>query len=188
MAMRFPGRTRRRPSRRRRRPPAAPVKQRFPATYHIQIQDDLTGFDSLADDSIVNTVILDNSVDFGGNVVKIRKAVFRWGLTLQQAGNTVLLAAVVRHTQGSPPTAYTETTIRDLRNENHLLRGPWLLVLGSQQPTSVLENMKPIILKNLILDQNDDVTLALQNVGGAALTAAGPHLHWMMTAWYRVIS
>ena len=47
---------------------------------------------------------------------------------------------------------------------------------------------KAIILKGLTLDANDDLNLMFENMTGAALPAAGPHLYALVKYWYSVVS
>lgn len=177
----------RRGQRRRRKPQAASVKQRFPNAYLLRHATMLTEFDSLADDGIVNVSMVDNSVDLGNAVTHFRKLKFSWSIMHQAAANSVFQCHVVRHTEGSEPTSYSESAVRDLRNENKLLRGPWFLAIGRDLGVNVV-NMKPILMKNLTMDENDDLTLAIRNISGAALPATGPHLYNLVSGWYRIVS
>lgn len=185
MAARF-GRTRRGSQARRRRP-AATVKQALPYEYVQTHISRLTSFDSLADDAMFREAIIDNSADFSNVLLRVRKVKLEWSLIQQTGADTILKLAVTRHPEGSPATDLNETSIRDLRNENKLLRGPWMLALRNS-PVSPVANMKSITLKNLTLDQNDDLSLHFQNMAGSAIQSAGPHLYMLKKMWVRRLS
>ena len=48
--------------------------------------------------------------------------------------------------------------------------------------------LKAIILRGITLDANDDLSLILENMTGATLIAAGPHLYALVKFWYSVVS
>ncbi len=182
----FRGNVRRRRTRRARRP-AATVKQRSPATYRQLESAFRTQFDSLADAGIVQMVLIDNSAIAGNKMIRVRKLKLEWTLMPQTAADIVLRVGVVRHTEGSPPADLDQNTVRDLRNENKLLRGPWMLPpCGDTHRTPFM--YKPIRLSGLTLDANDDLSLVFENMTGASLPGAGPHLYALNKFWYSVVS
>ena len=186
MAARF-GRTKR-GGRVTRRRPAATVKQALPYEYIQTHTSRLTQFDNLADDAVYREPIIDNSADFSNVLLRVRKVKLEWSLMQGASDFTVLKLAVTRHPEGTPAADLNQTTIRDLRNENKLLRGPWMLALPPATARVPVANMKSITLKNLTLDSNDDLSLHFQNMGGTALNATGPHLYMLKKMWVRRLS
>ena len=173
--------------RRRTRRPAATVKQRSPATYRQTEFNYRTQFDSLADAGQVQLLLVDNSAIAGNKMIRVRKLKVEWVLSVQTEADIVLRAGVVRHTESSPPADLDQNTVRDLRNENKLLRGPWMLPVMYRKLGLPFLN-KPIILRGITLDANDDLSLIFENMTGAALPAAGPHLYALIKYWYSVVS
>lgn len=168
--------------RRRKRPPAAAVKQRAPMTYY-QVHTDLV-LNSLGAGSSVAMKIVDNSAEVSNEVVNFRKLTMSW-YTIMTTSSAVIWG-IVRQTQdGTIPVMSSDSVVRNLRNENHLLRGPSLM---PTRPNSDNDQWrKTVVLKNITLDQDDDLLLVVTNLD-IALASSGNNLHAFMKGWYRVVS
>lgn len=186
--MAFSQRLRRSRPRVRARRPAATVKQKFPATYRQNEFAFKSQWDALADAGTVAVTLVDNSAIAGNKMIKIVKLKLEWSMLVQSTADVCLRVAVLRHTEGTLPTDLDQANVRDARNENRLLRGPWMLplmgVTSGSQPTLY----KPLILKNIVLDANDDLSLFFENMTGNTLSATGPHFYALIKYWYRVVS
>lgn len=174
--------------RRSRRRSSAPVKQRYPSAFFLDEDQLLTDFDSLADASSVTHLIVDNSIGFGNEVVHLNKITTQYAFLNQSAGaNANLLIAVMRQNEGeSAIDLGSASAVRDARNENKMLRGPWQLTLHGEVKGQRTQG-KTLILKDLTLDQNDDLKIIFQNESGAALAAAGPHMYAFTRAYYKKV-
>lgn len=171
---------------RRRRRTSAPVKQRFPAAFFLDEDQLQTEFDSLADGSAVTHKIVDNSVGFGNEVVHLRKITMQYAFVQQANGNVNFLLAVIRQGEGgSAIDLGSASAVRDARNENKMLRGPWQLTLDSRQYTRT--QGKTIVLKSITIDQNDDLEFQIQNESGFALGSSGPHMNIFTRAYYKKV-
>ena len=104
------------------------MKQKFPYAYVEDMDIYQTLFDALADGASVEHVIIDNSVGFGNEVVHLRKLTMQFGWIAENAGAPMaVLLAIMRDTEGTSPIDLRSTSaVRDARNENKLLRGPWM--------------------------------------------------------------
>ncbi len=173
--------------RRRRRRTSAPVRQRFPAAFFLDEDQYTTEFDALANSSSVTHLIVDNSLGFGNEVVHLRKVTMQYAfISITASGSQAVVLAVMRATEGEANIDLgSASAVRDARNENKLLRGPWMLVLDGRQYART--QGKTIILKNLTLDQNDDLKLIVQNESGASLPNPGPHLFVYTKGYYKKV-
>lgn len=173
--------------RRAKKPVAASVKQKFPYAYVEDTDSYTTLFDGLANGAEVEHLIMDNSVGFGNEVVHFRKITLQFGWQCQVAGTAMaLLMAVMRDTEGTTPIALDSTSaVRDARNENKLLRGPWMMLMSSQLGDRTMG--KTLVLRELTLDQNDDLKIVFTNMSGQALNASAHHLYVFMKAWYKKV-
>ena len=128
--------------------------------------------------------IVDNSTLLSNNVVNFRKLTMSWYSLL--ATDTAVLWAITRETQGTTaPVLLTDSIVRNLRNENHLIRGPSYM---PSRPDSHDTNWrKTVVLKNITLDQDDDLRLVVTNVD-TAFASTGNKVHVFLKGWYRVVS
>lgn len=167
---------------RRKRPPAAAVKQRAPMTYY-QEKVNLT-VNSLGLNASDVLLMVDNSVVVGNEVVNFKKLTMSWYTDL--VTDSALLWAVTRETEGSSaPSLIAEATVRNLRNENHLIRGPSFM--PTRPGSDDLNWRKTVVLKNITLDEDDDLRLVVTNVV-SALGSSNNTIITFMKGWYRVVS
>lgn len=174
--------------RRPRKQVAASVKQKFPNAYLLDTDAYGTLFDGFSVGAELEHLIIDNSVGFGGEVVHFKKMTIQFGWinggTASQA--LAILMAVVRDTEDTTPIALDSTSaVRDARNENHLLRGPWMRILDGR--TNAVTMGKTIVLHDVTLDQNDDLKMIFTNVGTGSFPSPGPHLFVNLRAWYKKV-
>lgn len=102
-----------------------------------------------------------------------------------------MLMAVIRQTSGGAvPDIRSEQVVTDLRNENKLLRGPWVRVTcpdaAGVSPNSWIFT-KSVVLKNLTLDSNDDVEVVFTNLDANAFAASSQKIQWLSRIFWRQI-
>lgn len=171
--------------RRRRRPSAAAQRQRFPTAY-FEVHQDLN-IASLANGGDAVAAVVDNSLDFSpaNSVVNFRKLTLRWYEDM--ASGLGIAWAITRELQDvAAPTLDISGTVRDLRNENHLLRGPIFTVTRERGDSPIMR--KTMVLKNITLDENDDLRLCVTNMGGGAFSAGTNQFHMLTTGFYRIVT
>lgn len=167
---------------RRKRAPAAAVKQRAPMTYYQDYET--LALNSLGLNASDQMLIVDNSAVLSNEVANFRKLAVSWYTDMVTSGG--LLWAIVRRTEGSAvPSLISESQVRNLRNENHLIRGPSFMPTRPGGVDDIWR--KTIVLKNITLDQDDDLLLVVTNIVGA-LGSSNNNLHAFMKGWYRVVS
>lgn len=160
---------------------SAPQKQAFPANYFLETGT--VSLASVADSGDVTGNFVDNSADLGGNTVHFRKIVIRMQLMGLQSDD-LFIFGVFRQPEGDQPgDLETSNTWRDLRSQNAVVRGPWLIG-GRKSSESYLH--KAIVLKKFTLDANDDLKYGMTAV--SATGADGQRLDYLVTGWYRKVS
>ncbi len=177
---------------RRTKRPAAVQRQRVPTKYEQFLN--LVDLNGLASGADIGLDILNNSSQLGSNVVKVMKATIQTWFRFNMDDLREILVAVVRHDEADESFALDDrATVRDLRNEGKLLRGPWCLQTVSQATSSVPvvspwgRFMKTIVLKNLVLDEDDDVSLMITNVD-SNFAASNQEMRNFVKVFYRVVS
>lgn len=175
--------------RRRSRRPAAFQKQRVPSKYFQQVNT--LDLNALASGGDAQLTIVDNSQQIlptGNIAVKFNKLTIQTEFDADLSDTRTLLAAVIRHKEGA--TAHkldTVNDVRNLRNENQLLRGPWMLQTppyvtgGAHAPFT--RYMKTIVLKSVVLDEDDDLVLGITNLS-AAFSANAERMRNMVRGFY----
>lgn len=177
----------RRPRRRRR--PAQMQKQRVPTRYEQFVnQVDLNALGS-GNDILLD--IMNNSSQIGNVVAKFNKITVQTCYDQNMADNRQILVAVIRQGETeSAPSLDNRATIRDLRNEGKLLRGPWMVNTYDQNANIAgpfMNFMKTIVLKNLVVDENDDIVLAITNLG-ANFAGSSQIIRNFTKMFFRVVS
>lgn len=139
-------------------------------------------FNALANGGDTGIVLMDNSADFGNSIVNFRKLTLRWhwyGADVSNFANDELLVALSKQDEddtGSYPSLDSEEVVRELRRDNKMVRGPWIIVsprltTGSYvRPMDLL--MKPIVLKNLVLGPEEDLIISFTNISNAVLPSS----------------
>lgn len=157
-----------------------------------------TDFASLASGGDVSTVLVDNSADFSNSVLKWAKLTIRPIYDAEDmstsGGFQHRTLAVLLHKQdqddSTVQTVDDEETIRELRNDKKILRGPWWVstpayVTGGFIPP-MASHMKAIVLKSFVLDREEDLRITFTNVS-LAFSAVSQALDYAMKGFVRVI-
>ena len=178
--------------RRRTRRPAAFQKQRAPSKYFQQVNT--LDLQSLASGGDASLTIVDNSgqiLPTGNIAVKFNKITIQTSFDLDLGDSRDLLVAVIRHKEGTTPEKLdTVTDVRNLRNENQLLRGPWMIQTPAYDTSGVATPfdrfMKTIVLKNIVLDEDDDLVMGFTNLD-SAFSANAERVRNMVRGFYREV-
>ncbi len=150
-------------------------------------------FNSLAAGADVSLMIVDNSSQIlptGNTAVKFNKLTVQvsWDPGIDMDARQ-LLTAVIRHKEGTTAEKLdTVTDVRNLRNENQLLRGPWMLHTTNNiaNVTPFERFMKTIVLKNIVFDEDDDVVMGFTNLS-SAFGATTQKVRNMVRGFYREV-
>lgn len=172
---------------RKRSRPAAPRQQRVPTRYNLW--EDSVDLNALAADGTLMGEIIDRTV-LSANPIRVTKCTTQ--IWMEEMDNIrPILMAIVRQTQGgSIPDIRDKDVVIDLRNENKLLRGPWVrgtMNESQSQRWNDLVFTKTIVLKNLTLDANDDVEVIFLNLSGTAFAGTAQRIHWMSRIFWREV-
>ncbi len=140
--------------------------------------------------------IVDHSVDFANSIVRFRKLTIRWFWHGADAGNFLrdeLLVALSKQDEddaGTYPTLDLEETVEEMRRDNKMVRGPWIISTPSAAvaqsaipPMAYL--MKPMVLKNFVLGPEEDLLVSFTNLSNASFQAAEQILRFFPMGFYR---
>ena len=164
--------------RRRRRSP-----RRLASKYRLAVMDLSIG--GLASGGDATVAIVDNSSVHSNQVVSYFKIVVRGQIKVTV--DSLLMFAVVRDTEGAAAhTLDNGSVVRDLRNENKMLRGPWALPVPDKDVVGATP-LKAIVLKKIVLDENDDLYISVTNVGSSSL-GGSDKVRLAITGYYREIA
>ncbi len=145
---------------------------------------------NLANGAEAELIVIDTS-SMSDDPMTVKKATIQFCQMGWGDSDSLFYAAIVKDKEGAaPPALDTTQDVIDLRNENKLLRGPWLWAPGSlAMSTGGLygRHVKTVVLKNLRLDENDDVKLVLTNVKGAAMAATDHVLKSLSKIFWRPV-
>ncbi len=128
-------------------------RQRVPTAFFLRaISHDL---ESAAVSSDAVSAIVDTSTLLGNEAVKFVKLTIGYHMDFTTDGHIIL--AITRETEDSAaPDLVSLSGLRNLKNEGHMIRGPFFLPTqlqgGKWKPKSA-------VLKNLTLDEDDDLRL-----------------------------
>ena len=145
-------------------------------------------FQSLANGSQLAQVLIDNSVLFNNQPVRIvkSKTQLMWGRTMSDERH--LVQAVYRQTEGVAALALDdETTIQNATQNGQFFRRPHMTHTNNQNFGSAGEMdhfKKPIILKNLLLDDDDDVVISWTNLD-VAFSASVQEMEGRTELWWK---
>lgn len=154
-------------------------------------------FNALGSGSDISKIVVDNDAKYSNSVLKWSKLTLRpiWepvDIKDSTLGTRTLYMMVHKQDQddASVPTLDSEETIRELRNTGRIIRGPWM-VTSPQLVTSgyippMTGHMKPIVLRNFVLDREEDLIVSFTNAS-AAFGSAGQVLTFFMRGFVRVI-
>ncbi len=155
-------------------------------------------FNALASGGDIAVNIIDNDAEFGNAILKWTK------MTLRPIWDAVDLSSAVwdmrtmymmvykqDEDDSTVHTLDSEETIRELQNTKRILRGPWMVsspealtAVGFVPPFAL--HMKPIVLKNFVLDREEDLRIGFTNAD-AAFGANGQELKFFGRGFVRVI-
>lgn len=139
------------------------IKQRQPGTAsHPLMRYEQTkwtttiGSASAGDDFALT--LFDNSVRAGNKNSKIGKMTIQWFANLNQSAALYYHAIYKAKEGATPETLDAVASIRDMRSEGRLVRGPWMTNARAQYSSAnTMFPMKTIVLEDLLLDPNDDL-------------------------------
>ena len=186
----------RRPS--RRRPSNAPTTSigKMLQDYFLKIRS--VDFNALAAGGEIRLLLVDNDVDYTNAILKWKKLTIRpfFDADDLRGGLSDIrsLAVMVMKQDQDDSTVYDvsdEETVRELRTKKRIVRGPWFIttheLVGSSAFIPMFAgHLKPIVLKNMVLDREEDLIISFHNLS-AAFGSNSQKLHFAMTGYVRVI-
>ncbi len=165
---------------------------------YFQPADHSLEFASLAAGGDIALTLVDNSSDFTNAILKWSKLTIRpyWDAVDMGAATVdsrTLLMMV--HKQDEDDTTAkvldSQEVIRELQNDKKIIRGPWWytppgFVTSGFRPT-MAGHMKPIVLKNFVMDREEDLRMDFTNISSSAFSATSQILKFGMRGFVRVI-
>lgn len=153
-------------------------------------------FASLASGGDIAVTLVDNSADFTNSILKWAKLTLRW--TWEPTDMSVfeprdLLVGIIKRDQDSSavPSLDSEEAIRELRNDKKLVRGPWIITTPRINTSGfvppMMSLMKPIVLKNFVMDREEDLLITFTNVNASAFSATSQVVKIWPQGFVRVI-
>lgn len=151
---------------------------------------------ALANGADTGITLMDNSADFGNSIVTFRKLTLRWhwhGADMTNFAADELLVALTKQDEddtGTYPSLDSEEVVRELRRDNKMVRGPWIITTpnrvggGSFTPHMALL-MKPIVLKNLVLGPEEDLLVSFTNLSNAVLPSSSQLIRFFPMGYAR---
>ena len=144
------------------------IKQRQPGTgaHPLMRYDQATGVIAVGSASVgvgFSLVLFDNSGMAGNKYLKIGKMTIQWFSNFNQQNLFYMILYKAKEGSGAILPS-DETTVRDLRSEGRLIRGPWTLstVGPGVESSNTMWQRKTIVLQDLLLDPNDDLKLGTE--------------------------
>ena len=169
---------RRRPAGRRRRSGAKQVK--IPTNMYVA--DTTFNLASLSALSNNLFTIFDNSGTAGNKTVMFTKLTVSWGGQITD-DEVPLVVAVGRQKEGGVALDVDDAdAVRDYINDNHMLRGPWMMFTRF---AGANYKYKTMVFKKLMLDANDDLVLHVTPL--IALDAQTNKIHLYYKGFYRIV-
>ncbi len=154
-------------------------------------------FTSLAVGSDIKITLVDNSADFGNAILKWSKLTIRpfWDAPDNtDVGLGTLVVGVIKEDQDDAGSAYSldvEETVREMRNDGKIMRGPWWYSGPSMVTSGFLpaywNHMKPIVLKNFVMDREEDLSMNFTNVGSGARSGNAHSMNFALKGFVWVI-
>lgn len=166
-----------------------PIKQRQPGRashplmrYEQQVGSISIGTATAGDD--FSYTLFDTSVRTSNKNSKVGKMTIQWFQTLNT--QTRYYVAVYKRKEGATDETLDDTvSIRDMRSEGRLIRGPWMIgsVVAGSPAVGSLMTRKTIVLEDLLLDPNDDLAFGMTVVGGTSGTNT---INLFVKTWWKV--
>lgn len=155
-------------------------------------------FNALGSNASTSLALVDNSATYQNAILKWAKLTVRpiWLAAHMRSGvlDTRTFAIGILKQDEDNTTEYNlnnQEAVRELRNDGKILRGPWWYTMGETITSGQLRpmegHMKPIVLKNFVLDREEDLRFAVSHVAGVAFASTAQHLMMHMKGFVRVI-
>lgn len=156
-----------------------------------------TDFNALASGGDIATDLVNNLNDYTNAVLKWSKLTIRpiWD-AVDIAASTLesrTLYMLIYKQDQDDSTVHgldSQEAIRELRNTKRILRGPWMVttprVVTSGYIPPMSGHMKPIVLKNFVLDREEDLLVGFTNPG-SVFASTSQVLTFFMKGFVRVI-
>lgn len=153
---------------------------------------------SFASGDDVGVTLVDNSSDFNNAVLKWAKLTIRpifdaENLSAGLVDTRTYIHVLYKRDQDDSATIAGDSAevIRELRNDKKLLRGPWWSTSPRYTTSGHLPimagHMKPQVLKNFVMDREEDLVWNVTNVSGAS-SANAQFLDFALKGFVRVIT
>ena len=178
-----------------RRKPKSRVGQLL-QDWHQDYSSENLDLASLGSGDDIDITVLDNSAKFTNSILKWSKITLRMVFEPQDSADLQLRTmcmAVLKEDQDDTGNSYAidqEEVIRELRRDNKLVRGPWLIHpprLNSSGFIPMMSfHMKPIVLKSFVMDREEDLVVAYTNLG-TAFGATSQIIRHFSQGWVRAI-
>ena len=147
-------------------------------------------FQSLAASGDSNNALLDNSVDFGNIPVRVvkMKTQFMWNSNVSEERD--LLMSIYRETEGATALQLDdEDTVKNATQGSQFYRRPYRVhtMTTTFGAAGHMDHfLKPVILRNVLLDDDDDIVVGFTN-GASAFGATAQHMLCRTEAWWKRI-
>ena len=178
-----------------RRKPRSKVGQML-QDWHQDYSSDNIDFASLGSGSDVDVTLIDNSADFSNSILKWSKLTIRMVWEPENVSamqGRVLAMGLLKEDQDDTSNTYAldnEETVRELRRDNKLVRGPWLVTPPSLATSGFIPAMtylmKPIVLSSFVMDREEDLVIGYTNLGTAFASGTKTLRHFTQ-GWVRVL-
>ncbi len=169
--------------------------------WHQDYSGDNADFNALASGGDLQVVVIDTSGDMGSNIqrwsrLKILRAfdpadVATWGGQLV----AVMVSKADQDESSTALSVDNEEVVRELRRDGKLVRGPWImsmpLINGSADEGYVPAYgtiLKPIVLKDFVLDREEDLVVSYTNLSVAAFASTSQIIHHRTQGFVRRIT
>lgn len=157
----------------------------------------IINFASLGSGGDLALKLVDNDVDYTNSVLKWSKLTIRPIYDAEDISDSTfahrILYMLIYKQDQDDSTVHAldvEETIRELRNTGRILRGPWMVTTPRLDTSGYVPpmsgHMKPIVLKNFVLDREEDLLVGFTNAS-AAFGAGQQDLEFYMRGFVRVI-
>lgn len=155
-------------------------------------------FNALADGGDLIRVVIDNSALFSNSILKWSKLTIRWAFeptdttAFDHRQLAVMLVKIDEDDAGSALAIDSEEVVRELRRDGKIVRGPWIMstmaVIGTDAVwfPSMSINFKPIVLKNFVMDREEDLAVLFTNLS-AAFSATSQIVNFYTQGFVRVL-
>ena len=168
------------------------IKQRQPGMgshplmrYDQSVQT-LTG-GSLAVGADKFATLFDNSGTAGNKYLKIGKMTLQWFMNFNEQ-NLLYMAVFKDDESSAAPALDDESTVRNMRSEGRLIRGPWQITtrgpgIGS---ANVISQMKTIVIEDILLDPDDDLRFSYTSRGPLGSSSGTNDIYLFTRTFWKV--